>query len=214
VISGRTALYRTSIIQSPAFQKAFMNEYWLFGRIGPLNVDDDNFVCRWMVTHRHGIVFHNSPGALVVTTLGTSGRWRKFRGQLDRWARTTWRSNSTTLFADQTVWRTQPWCVYAVYFSALANLALFYDTALFATLYFSSFYSASAMTGLAALLFVSKLIKPLPHYIRNPGDLPYLPLQILFGYYHSWVKLNALRTCTNIAWGTRAGVDQPAPPRN
>lgn len=214
VISGRTVIYRTSIIQSPAFQKAFMNEYWLFGTIGPMNVDDDNFICRWMVTHRHGIVFHNSPDALMVTTLGTSGGWKKFRGQLARWARTTWRSNSTTLFADQTAWRTQPWCVYAVYFSAFVNFALFYDTALFATLYFSSFYSAPSMKWLAALLLVSKLIKPLPHYMRNPRDLAYLPLQILFGYYHSWVKLNALLTCTNIEWGTRAGVDRPMAARS
>lgn len=63
VISGRTVFFRSSIIQSAHFQRAFMNEYWLFGSIGPLNVDDDNFVCRWMVTHRHGIVFHNSPDA-------------------------------------------------------------------------------------------------------------------------------------------------------
>ncbi len=214
VVSGRTVLFRTSIIQSPPFQKAFMNEYWLFDTIGPMNVDDDNFVCRWMVAHRHKIAFHNSPGALIATTLGISGGWKKFRGQLDRWARTTWRSNATTLFADRTAWWTQPWCVYAVYFSAFVNFALFYDSALFVTLYFSSFYSAFAMKWLAGLLFLSKLIKPLPHYMRNPRDLPYLPFQILFGYYHSLVKLNALLTCTNVAWGTRAGVDESAAPRS
>ncbi|CAM6085753.1 unnamed protein product [Calypogeia fissa] len=122
VISGCTVLFRSAIIQCAPFQAAFMNEYWLFGRIGPMNVDDDNFVCRWMVTHRYGIVFHNSPDAMMVTTLGTSGGWKKFRGQLDRWARTTWRSNSTTLFADRTAWWTQPWCVYAVYFLRLSTL--------------------------------------------------------------------------------------------
>jgi hypothetical protein len=210
VISGRTVLFRTSIIQSPPFQKAFMNEFWLFGTVGPMNVDDDNFVCRWMVAHCHGIVFHNSPDTLMVTTLGTSGGWKKFRGQLDRWARTTWRSNSTTLFADRTAWWTQPWCVYAVYFSAFVNFALFYDPALFVTLYFSAFYSAFAMKGLAAVLLVSKLIKPFPHYIRNPRDLWYLIPQILLGYYHSLIKLSALLTCRNVTWGTRAGVDQPA----
>jgi hypothetical protein len=189
-----------------------MSEYWLFGRVGPLNVDDDNFICRWMVTHRFGTVFHNSPDAMMFTTLGTSGGWKKFRGQLDRWARTTWRSNSTTLFADRTAWRTQPWCVYAMYFSVFVNFALFYDPVLFLMLHFSSFYSSERMWWLVGLLFVSKLIKPFPHYVRNPRDLRYLPFQILFGYYHSIVKLNALLTCTNIAWGTRVGVDQPAAP--
>jgi cellulose synthase/poly-beta-1,6-N-acetylglucosamine synthase-like glycosyltransferase len=212
VISGRTALLRTSIIQSPSFQHAFLNETWLWGRYGPLNVDDDNFTCRWMVNHGHKIVFQNAPEALMETTLGTTGGWKKFRGQLDRWARTTWRSNATTLFADRTVWRSQPWCVYAVYISAFVNLALFYDSALFVTLYFSSFETRSAMWWLGGLLFASKLIKPLPHYMRNPRDLVYLPFGILFGYYHSFIKLNALFTCTNVAWGTRAGVDGPVVP--
>jgi hypothetical protein len=233
VISGRTALLRTSIFQSPSFQYAFLNEYWM-GK-GPLNVDDDNFTCRWMVSHGHKTVFHNAPEALMETTLGMAeaGGWKKFRGQLNRWARTTWRSNPTSLFVERAVWRSQPWSVYAVYLSSFVNFVLFYDTALFFSLYYSSFgdlydkcselsiepygkslclpfgiswSQSSALWILAGLILLSKLIKPLPHYMRNPRDLMYVPLQIAFGYWHSWVKLYALLTVRNVAWGTRKGV--------
>ena len=233
VISGRTALLRSSIFQSPSFQHAFLSEYCM-GK-GPLNVDDDNFIYRWMVSHGHKIVFHNAPEAVMETTLGMAeaGGWSKFRGQLNRWARTTWRSNSTSLFVERAVWQTQPWSVYAVYLSSFINLALFYDPALFFSLHYSSFgelydkcselsvetyekliclppgvslRKSSALWILAGLILLSKLIKPLPHYMRNPRDLMYVPLQIVFGYWHSCVKLYALLTVRNVAWGTRKGV--------
>lgn len=233
VISGRTALLRTPILQSPPFQQAFLNEYWM-GK-GPMNVDDDNFISRWMVSHGHKVVFHNSPGALMETTLGTAegGGWKKFRGQLNRWARTTWRSNSTSLFFERAVWQSQPWSVYAVYLSSFVNFALFYDAALFFSLYYCSFgelydkygeiniqpygrplylpfgislNKSSALWILAGIILLSKLIKPLPYYMGNPRDVIYVPLQILFGYWHSWVKLYALLTVRNVSWGTRKGV--------
>jgi hypothetical protein len=223
VISGRTALLRTSIIKDPDFVKEYLNEYWLGGLVGPLNADDDNFITRWMVNEGWKTVFHNDPRALMETSLGTYGGWKKFRGQLNRWARTTWRSNSTTLFVDRTVWETQRWSVYAVYFSAFVNLAFFYESVLFYTLYradipdwiprfLGDYMSPNILLGI--ILFASKLIKPFPHLWRNPRDLVYLPFGILFGYWHSWVKLWALLTCWDVAWGTRAGVDGPPPPRS
>jgi hypothetical protein len=205
VISGRTAFLRTSIIQEPHFQNSFRNEFW--GAKGPMNVDDDNFITRYMVKHGFKIVFHNTQSALMSTTLGESGGWTKFRGQLYRWARTTWRSNYTTLIVDKTAWHSQQWCVYAVYFSAFVNLALVYDPLLFLTLHKSPYGTKDNMWTLAAILFTSKLIKPFPHWWRNPHDLKYLLLGIGFGYFHSLVKLYTLLTVNDISWGTRAGVD-------
>ncbi|KAI9733823.1 MAG: hypothetical protein M1818_007090 [Claussenomyces sp. TS43310] len=209
VISGRTCLLRTSIVQDPAFQHGFLNETWFFGLVGPLNVDDDNFITRFSVNRGHKIIFHNAPEACMETTLGTFGGWTKFRGQLNRWCRTQWRSNTTTLFADCVVWRSQPWCVYAAYLSSLVNFALFYDLALFETLWRSPYGSGCNLGYLGFLLLVSKVIKPFPHLLKHPRDVFYLPFGILFGYYHSWVNLYALLTCWNAAWGTRVGVDGP-----
>jgi hypothetical protein len=214
VISGRTMLLRTSIIQSHDFIRGYLNETWLWGRVGPLKCDDDNFITRWIVKRGFSVVFHNEPGALLETNLGTAGDWVKFRGQLDRWARTTWRSNSTSLFADRQVWPSQWWSVYAIHLSSFINFALPYDLSLFLTLYFSTFGSWTAMWRLALLLLVSKLIKPLPHYWRHPKDICYIPFGIAFGYWHGWVKFHALLTCKNIAWGTRKCVDSLAEPES
>jgi hypothetical protein len=116
------------------------------------------------------------------TTLGEPG---KFFKQMDRWIRTTWRSNSTSLLSDQTPWRTQPWSVYAIYLSSFVNFALFYDAALLITLWEGwvdmdlalfrlrgSFMDREkGIIILAGILFLSKMIKPFPHFWRNPKDI-------------------------------------------
>ncbi len=89
-----------------------------------------------------------------------------------------------------------------------------------------------AFSILGSFMFVSKFIKLVGHYIRYPVDFLLLPLSILFGYFHGFVKLYAMltlnvvsdnallaeltpehtkRSCTNrmvkTAWGSRQGAD-------
>ncbi|KAF2427132.1 hypothetical protein EJ08DRAFT_671754 [Tothia fuscella] len=203
VISGRTSAVRTEIIQDQAFINGFKNEHFFFGMFGPLNADDDNFITRWIVRNGWKIGIQYSNEAMIGTTLGT---YPKFMSQCLRWVRTTWRSNSASLFTDRTVWRAQPWCVYAVYITSFFNFALFYDAALFFALSKTEFYyydHCKAIKYLAAWIFASKLVKPFPHFVRNPGDLVWLPFYILFGYYHSLIKLYAGLTFWVTAWGGR-----------
>ncbi|CAJ2501377.1 Uu.00g042300.m01.CDS01 [Anthostomella pinea] len=106
VISGRTSLYRSNILTDPALIHEFHNEMFLFGRYGPLNPDDDNFLTRWIVREGWKIKIQYSDDARIETTLGESAR---FLSRCTRWARTTWRSKASSLFTDRTVWRAQPW---------------------------------------------------------------------------------------------------------
>ncbi|KAH8816920.1 nucleotide-diphospho-sugar transferase [Xylogone sp. PMI_703] len=205
VISGRTALMRTQIIQDPEYQKAFTSETWLFGMIGPLKVDDDNFITRWMVNNGWKTVFHNDPDAMIETTIGTTGGWFKFQGQLNRWVRTTWRSNLTSLLCECTCWKAHPWTTYAMFISSFVNMSLFYDFALFLMLFRSGY--GEFWFYLATYLFISKMIKSLPHLLRNPSDIIFIIPGILFGYYHSAVKLWALLTAWNVQWTGRQGVN-------
>jgi hypothetical protein len=131
VVSGRTSAHRSEILKDPEFITGFTNERFFFGLFGPLNADDDNFITRWDVRHGWKVKIQYCPDAMIETTLGT---YPKFLSQCLRWVRTTWRSNSATLFTDRTVWYTQPWCVYAVYWTSFVNFALFYDGALAYTL--------------------------------------------------------------------------------
>ncbi|EDN11146.1 conserved hypothetical protein [Histoplasma mississippiense (nom. inval.)] len=95
-LSGRTVAYRAKILQS--CKKAFVKEAW-FGKL--LNADDDNFLTRWVVTHRYKTYFQSHPNAEVLTTLEESP---KFLKQCVRWSRSNWRSNLRSLFIDRAVW--------------------------------------------------------------------------------------------------------------
>lgn len=215
VLSGRTAFYRTLILQHPKFKTAYMQETWWFGVVGRTGfaVDDDNLLTRFTTgTCKYRIWFQNSDLSTMETTLGEPD---KFFKQMNRWIRTTWRSNSTSLFYEQTPWREQPWSVYAIYLSSFVNFALFYDFALLLTFRMGlddlsytlgrELNVSLCMTTLCFILFLSKMIKPFPHFWRNPKDLLWIPGYVLFGYYHSLIKLYALLTVNVVAWGTRPG---------
>lgn len=214
VISGRTALTRTEIMHSVEYRRGFLDERWWWGSVGPMKVDDDNFTTRFMVNHGYKTVFHNEPAALMQTTLGVEGGFEKFGGQLIRWVRTTWRSNSTSLFAERKIWRAHPWTTYAMMVSLFFNISLIYDPLLFTTLHYSG-YLKEYGCALALFLAASKTIKQVPHLLRNPDDIfPFWIIGMLFGYAHSLFKLWALVTAKNTEWTGRKGIDADGDPEN
>lgn len=200
VVSGRTSAHRSVILQDLRFTCGFTNERFFFGLCGPLNADDDNFITRWNVRHGWKVKVQYCQDALIETTLGT---YPKFLSQCLRWVRTTWRSNSASLFTDRTVWRRQPWCVYAVYMTSFVNFALFYDYALAYTLYKSSLGSQSNLVNLGVWIFFSKMVKLVPYFLREPQDLIMLPGYFAFAYFHSLIKLYAMLTFWETNWGGR-----------
>lgn len=208
VISSRTVALRTEIVSTPAFMHEYTNEYTFFGSVGPLNADDDNFVTRWMINNGWRLSYQDTPGAYIETTIGDEGGLTKFLAQNLRWMRTRWRSNTTALFRDRTVWTVQPWCVYAVYITSFVNFALFYDASLIYTLWMTLDQMGTSLTRgymlvLLLWIFCSKVVKTAGYWRRNPHDLVYLPGCILFGYFHSLIKLYALITFWKTGWGSR-----------
>ncbi|KAL4945615.1 nucleotide-diphospho-sugar transferase [Aspergillus oleicola] len=193
VVSGRTSAHRSTILTDPSFIRSFTNEKFCLGLFGPLNADDDNFITRWHVKQGHKIKIQYSRDACIETTLGT---YPKFLSQCLRWARTTWRNNSASMFTNRTVWYRQPWCVYAVYISSFVNFALFYDAALILTLRESegAKVEPNALSYLLRWIFVSKMVKLTSYFLREPQDLIMLPGYFAFAYFHSLIKLYALLT--------------------
>jgi cellulose synthase/poly-beta-1,6-N-acetylglucosamine synthase-like glycosyltransferase len=200
VVSGRTSAHRTSILQDPKFLSGFTNERFFFNIFGPLNADDDNFITRWDVCHGWKIKIQYGPDALIETTLGT---YPKFLSQCLRWARTTWRSNSDSLFTDRTVWYTQPWCIYAEYLTSFFNFALFYDSLLAYTLFKSKLGTQTSLVYLGVWIFFTKMVKLTPYFLREPQDLIMLPGYFAFAYFHSLIKLYAGLTFWKTNWGGR-----------
>ncbi|KAL4919033.1 nucleotide-diphospho-sugar transferase [Aspergillus aurantiobrunneus] len=201
VVSGRTSAHRSSILTDRKFIQGFTNERFFFNSFGPLNADDDNFITRWNVSHGYKVKIQYGPDACIETTLGT---YPKFLSQCLRWVRTTWRSNSASLFTDRTVWYRQPWCVYAVYLTSFVNFALFYDGALIYTLLNSRLgQEQNAVSYLLRWIFLSKMVKLTPYFLREPQDLIMLPGYFLFAYFHSLIKLYAGLTFWKTNWSGR-----------
>ncbi|KAH9901785.1 nucleotide-diphospho-sugar transferase [Xylariomycetidae sp. FL2044] len=202
VVSGRTSLWRSSVVGDKAFLDGFTHERFFFGRFGPLAADDDNFLTRHVVRAGHDVRWQDAEHALIETTLG---EFPRYLSQCLRWARTTWRSNSASLFTDRTPWRRYPWTTYAALLASFTNFALFYDAALMYALYYHTSFgrNATAMVAMASFIFVTKILKLLPHFWRHPRDVAFFPGYVIFAYYHSLLKLYALFTFYVIAWSGR-----------
>jgi len=51
-----------------------------------------------------------------------------------------------------------------------------------------------ALTAQLIFMAISKVVKLIGLFMREPSDLVFLPASILFGYFHGWIKLYALAT--------------------
>ena len=206
VVSGRTSAIRANIACREDFIEGFTNEYF-FNKLGPLNPDDDNYITRFVVKEGKDIKIQFCDDARIETTLGTVGGYTKFSSQLLRWARTTWRSNTTSLFKDGQVWYRQPWCVYAVYFTMYFNFALLWDPLIVYTFLKSDYYFDNGgeihLYQIVTLILGSKLVKLLPHFFEEPSDILLFPFYVLFAYFHSFIKLWAGLTFWDHSWGGR-----------
>lgn len=81
VVSGRCMGIRTKILQSDTFKQGFINEKYLFGLLGPLNVDEDNYITRFMLRNGWKVRIQYSEHCKMITPLGEP---HKFYGQVLR----------------------------------------------------------------------------------------------------------------------------------
>lgn len=56
-------------------------------------------------------------------------------------------------------------------------------------------------------LLVTRSLKYMPHLVKRPQDMMWMPVWILFGYYFALMKIYCLLTLHVTEWGTRKGAD-------
>ncbi|KAH7320011.1 nucleotide-diphospho-sugar transferase [Stachybotrys elegans] len=206
-MSGRTGAYRSEILNSHDFLHGFKNEKW---RKWILNADDDNFVTRWLVSNQWKTWIQYEKECEIETTLENS---TKFLYQCSRWARSNWRSNWTSLMVERHVWRQQWWCTYALHIATFTSLAFVFDPLLLATCWWATAdweMSDRRRAFWAQFIFMfafTKVVKLVGLFRRNPSDLVFLPISVVFGYFHGLIKLYALATLNMTSWGSRADGD-------
>lgn len=205
-LSGRTAVYRTCIIQDPAFSDAFLHEYWL-GKYHQ-HSGDDKFLTRWIQTHNWRTWIQACDEVELITSFKPN---YMFLIQLLRWTRNTWRSDIRALFFEKVIWSTSPWTAYSMFDRLFNPLSLIYGIIFFLYRAFSpntlsTHLPKSDMMLVYFLWFLLiRFIKYLPHLIKNPKDLPALPLFVCFQYVFIFMKIYCLFTLHDMGWGTRAG---------
>lgn len=93
----------------------------------------------------------------------------------------------------------QWWSCYAIYTATFVSLGLVTDPFLFVAYNFASatWNSDIRKRGwivLAVWYLMTKIVKRIGLFRRNPWDIMYLPLSIFFGFAHGIIKLIALFT--------------------
>ena len=109
-LSGRTAVYKTQILQDPEFEPAFVNEKWL-GKYS-LHSGDDKFITRWLVKSKVGwkMQLQNHKKCMLYTTFKPDSTF--LTKQVIRWTRNTWRSDIRSIFIDRRIWRRYPYVAF------------------------------------------------------------------------------------------------------
>ncbi|KAK4204017.1 nucleotide-diphospho-sugar transferase [Triangularia verruculosa] len=207
-MSGRTGAYRTEILKSYDFLGGFKNEKW--GKY-ILNADDDNYVTRWLVAKKWKTWIQYERECEIETTLENGF---KFLYQCSRWARSNWRSNWTSLVRERHVLTQQLWCTYALHIATFTSLAFAVDPLLLFSCWWATenWELRNRYILLAAeIIFMfcfTKVVKLVGLFRRNPSDIMFLPVSILFGWFHGLIKLYALFTLKQTSWGSREDGDE------
>jgi len=205
-LSGRTAAYRTCILQDPAFQYEFTHDFWL-GKY-PLNSGDDKFLTRWMVYYGWNTYVQICKEAELLSTF--KNNWR-FVKQVLRWTRNTWRSDFRSLFMERKIWNRHPYVAFTMVDKIFNPITLLSGPISVLVMACEGKFHLpiwDIVISYIVWLMLTRIIKLLPHLFKRPQDIIWVPAFLIFGYYFAIMKIYALFTLHEVGWGTRAGIDQ------
>ncbi|KAI5360862.1 putative nucleotide-diphospho-sugar transferase [Septoria linicola] len=201
-LSGRTAAYRTRILQNDDFYFYFRNDSW---RGRPLHSDDDKCLTRYVYSNGWEIKIQPDSRAVLETIVEPD--FAGYQQQCLRWARAHFRGNFTVM-ENETYWRSRKmwWGLYVIYISQWQTPNFLVEGVLYGMLFGAvGGPSVSPYFWLALVCFflLSKNLKMMPHFCRHPADLKFIPALMLFSYYHGCLNIWALCTMTTTHWGNK-----------
>jgi hyaluronan synthase len=189
-LSGRTAAYRTRLLQS--LQEPFLNETFMGHSC--MSGDDKRYTC---LVLQNGYHTWNQLNARVYSTF--SPRFKGFVKQRVRWSRNSFRSDLRALWQGW-VWN-HPYLAIMLIDKTVAPFTLLVGPiVLLLALVLGNW---QLVVVLLIWWHLSRAVKLWPHLRRRPADWLLLSLFVVVTYYMSLVKAYALFTINQHKWLTR-----------
>lgn len=112
-------------------------------------------------------------------------------------------SDHTTTFANSQK-RQQPWSTYALHIATFTSLSFLFDPLIIfltfqATARWSSELQLYAVVAQLVWMSITKWVKLVGLFMREPSDMIFLPVSVIFGYLHGIIKLYALFTLRHVS---------------
>jgi hyaluronan synthase len=189
-LSGRTAIYRTTLLQS--LREPFLNE--TFWGTHCMSGDDKRYTC---LVLQNGFHTWNQLNAHVYSTFKPD--FSGFIKQRIRWSRNSFRSDLRALWQGW-VWN-YPYLAIMLIDKTIAPFTLLIGPIVLTLAIILGHWSL--VVALLVWWHLSRAFKILPHLRRAPRDVLILPLFIGMTYYMSLVKAYALFTIREHKWLTR-----------
>jgi len=190
-LSGRTAAYRTALLQSlrePFLNETFMGTHCMSG-------DDKRYTS---LVLQNGYRTWNQLDARVYSTFKPD--FKGFQKQRIRWSRNSFRSDLRALWQGW-VWR-YPYLAFMLIDKTIAPFTLLVGPVVL--LLAIALGNWQLVAALLIWWHVSRAIKIFPHLLRQPRDLFIIPIFVVMNYYMSLVKAYSLFTIRQHKWLTRA----------
>ena len=159
-----------------------------------------------MHSHSWKTYIQACPEAELLSTFKNNS---KFLLQLLRWTRNTWRSDLRSVFVERYVWSRHPFVAFTMvdkFFNPLTLLAG-PATVIYVMTKDGGLPWWVVFVSYLVWLLLTRLIKYMPHFVRRPQDVLYIPVWLVFNIYFVLLKIYCLFTLHVTDWGTRSGAD-------
>jgi len=189
-LSGRTAVYRRKLLLEVSHD--FMTETFL--GVPCMSGDDKRLTT--LILERGHLTYLQRSARVWSTFPGTAPLFFK---QRLRWARNTWRSDLRAL-SRRWVWR-HPFLAYTMMDKAVSSFTLLVSpTFMVIGIVGQNWFFVACLAG---WWWVSRSMKILPHLVRRPSSVFFVPGFVFVSFAMALVKIFALLTIREQRWLTR-----------
>ena len=131
-----------------------------------------------------------------------------FLKQVLRWTRNTWRSDFKSIFVDHKILWRHPYVAFNMFDKFINPIPMIWGLTIICGNLLTNGPGTTTyvVAPVIAWLLLSRTMRLIPHIIRKPQHIVYIPAMILFQYFFVFLKVYAVFTLHITDWGSRPTV--------